>query len=255
MHWQGAPSRVHALASGHKPRGRGTEETPSTTPERFKKHRIDLDLQGAVIRRLFIFCKSKWARRPHQQGAAKPDNRRTMDDIVRQAIAKWPNVPHCYGWLGLDTRGNWYMRDDRVQATGSFPEQRGALLKHEKLIDFIHRNYEHDAQGQWFFQNGPQRVYVELAVTPMVWRLGPGHRVAAHTGRVAQVRASVLDQHGRLYLDTDIGFGLVHTLDVAQAADAIEQGLWSPQDAAAEDLPARFGYVTSPAALRLATAR
>ena len=30
-----------------------------------------------------------------------------MDDIVKQAMAKWPNVPHCYGWLGLDARGNW----------------------------------------------------------------------------------------------------------------------------------------------------
>ena len=25
-----------------------------------------------------------------------------MDEIVKQAMAKWPNVPHCYGWLGLD---------------------------------------------------------------------------------------------------------------------------------------------------------
>ncbi|MEO6353290.1 MAG: DUF2946 family protein, partial [Burkholderiaceae bacterium] len=22
-----------------------------------------------------------------------------MDEIVKQAIAKWPDVPHCYGWL------------------------------------------------------------------------------------------------------------------------------------------------------------
>ena len=43
-----------------------------------------------------------------------------MDDIVKQAMAKWPNVPHCYGWLGLDARGNWYMRDDPSQARGSF---------------------------------------------------------------------------------------------------------------------------------------
>src|SRR5204862_7437856 len=90
-----------------------------------------------------------------------PDNGR-MDDIVRQAIAKWPNVPHCYGWLGLDARGNWYMRDDRTQAAGPFASNKGSLLKHEKLVDFIHRNYEHDERGQWFFQNGPQRVYVEL---------------------------------------------------------------------------------------------
>lgn len=29
-----------------------------------------------------------------------------MDDIVKQAMVKWPNVPDCYGWLGLDARGN-----------------------------------------------------------------------------------------------------------------------------------------------------
>jgi len=89
-----------------------------------------------------------------------------MDDIVRQAIAKWPNVPHCYGWLGLDARGNWYMRDDQAQAAGPFAggslAGKGSLLKHDKLIDFIARNYESDKAGQWFFQNGPQRVYVEL---------------------------------------------------------------------------------------------
>ncbi|MEN9984471.1 MAG: hypothetical protein RI918_2440 [Pseudomonadota bacterium] len=64
-----------------------------------------------------------------------------MDDIVKQAMAKWPNVPHCYGWLGLDARGNWYMRDDRVQAQGTFTQAKGSMLKHEKLIDFINRNY------------------------------------------------------------------------------------------------------------------
>jgi hypothetical protein len=172
-----------------------------------------------------------------------------MDDIVRQAIAKWPSVPHCFGWLGLDARGNWYMRDDRVQAAGPFPLCKGALLRHDKLIEFIHRNYESDAQGQWFFQNGPQRVYVELELTPLIWRLGPQHSVTAHTGRSAQPRQAVLDEQGRLYLDTDLGFGLVHTLDVLQGADAIEQGLWVPETIEARDLPQRFGYLCSPAAL------
>jgi len=171
-----------------------------------------------------------------------------MDDIVRQAMAKWPNVPHCYGWLGLDERGNWYMRDDRVQAAGPFPNPKGSLLRHEKLVDFIHRNYERDAHGQWFFQNGPQRVYVELQATPWIWRLGPGHAVSSHTGRAAQVQECLVDETGRLYLHTDLGLGLVHTLDIAQAADAIEQGTWQPQEVAAQELPARFGYVTSPAA-------
>jgi hypothetical protein len=173
-----------------------------------------------------------------------------MDDIVRQAIAKWPNVPHCFGWLGLDARGNWYMRDDRVQAAGPFPQSKGSLLQHEKLIDFVHRNYEHDDAGQWFFQNGPQRVYVELEVAPLIFRLGPQFSVTAHSGRPATPRRIVVDEQGRVYLDTDLGFGLVHTLDVAQASDAVEQGLWIPEEMAAAELPGRFGYVLSPAASR-----
>ena len=169
-----------------------------------------------------------------------------MDDIVRQAIAKWPNVPHCYGWLGLDARGNWYMRDDRTQAAGPFPRSKGSLLKHEKLVDFIQRNYDCDAQGQWFFQNGPQRVYVELEIAPWIWRLGDDFSVTAHSGLAARPQRCVVDLQGRLYLESDLGFGLVHTMDVAQAADAIEQGLWVPQEMAADDLPQRFGYVRSP---------
>lgn len=44
-----------------------------------------------------------------------------MDDIVKQALAKWPNVPDCYGWLGLDARGRWFMRDDAAQAPDGHP--------------------------------------------------------------------------------------------------------------------------------------
>ena len=177
-----------------------------------------------------------------------------MDDIVRQAMAKWPNVPHCYGWLALDERGNWYMRDDRVQAAGPFPASKGSLLRHEKLVDFIQRNYDHDAGGQWYFQNGPQRVYVELQATPWIWRLGPGATVTSHTGTPAQVQACLVDETGRLYLQTDLGLGLVHTLDIEQGADAIEQGVWQPEQVRAQDLPGRFGYVPSPAATAGASA-
>ncbi len=190
-----------------------------------------------------------------------------MDDIVRQAIAKWPNVPDCYGWLGLDARGNWYMRDDRAQAAGSFtgelpagepPDEvrqrasKGSRLQHDKLIDFIQRNYESDAQGRWFFQNGPQRVYVELESTPLVWRVGPApdFAVTAHTGAAARVQRCLMDEAGRVYLDTDLGVGLVHTLDVASAAEAVERGLWVPQEVRAADLPARFGFIRSPQALQ-----
>ncbi len=173
-----------------------------------------------------------------------------MDDIVRQAIAKWPHVPHCYGWLGLDARGGWYMRDDRVQAQGPFRQAKGSLLRHEKLVEFIHRNYERDAQGQWFFQNGPQRVYVELEVAPLVWRLAADGSVEAHTGRAAQVRGCYLDELGHLYLDSDIGFGLVHSLDMGLAAEAVESGRWKPEAVESQALPARFGFVRSPSETR-----
>jgi hypothetical protein len=175
-----------------------------------------------------------------------------MDDIVRQAIAKWPNVPDCYGWLGLDARGNWYMRDDRVQAQGAFnsgnPAAKGSRLLHEKLVDFIQRNYEHDEQGCWFFQNGPQKVYVELEATPLIFRLDDALCATAHTGQVARVSSCILDEQGWVYLDTDLGLGLVHTQDVGLAAEAIEQKSWPTREIARMELPARFSYVTSPAA-------
>lgn len=197
------------------------------------------------------------------QGAGNPgafvfeapgfDNRR-MDDIVRQAIAKWPNVPHCYGWLGLDSRGQWFMRDDRAQAAGPFPQSRGSLLRHDKLVEFIHRNYEHDDAGCWFFQNGPQRVYVELEAAPLVLRVGPDAQVTTHTGQALAVRGTLLDEQGRLFASTERGLGLVHTLDMHAAADLVDQGQWTPEPARADELPRRFGYVLSPAAHRTAAA-
>jgi Protein of unknown function (DUF2946) len=179
-----------------------------------------------------------------------------MDDIVKQALAKWPNVPDCYGWLGLDARGNWFMRDDQVQALGPFAQgsvqSKGSQLRHEKLIDFIQRNYEADTLGQWYFQNGPQRVYVELEVSPLVWRVNHDLTVQDHSGRAALVRESLLDEHGHLYLLTDLGFGRVHTLDMLNAAEAVERSQWRPTEVLVADLPARFGYVLSPQALQKA---
>jgi hypothetical protein len=184
-----------------------------------------------------------------------------MDDIVKAALLKWPNVPDCYGWLGLDARGNWYLRDDQAQAAGAFGApsaepgrqiaSKGSLLQHDKLIDFIQRNYASNTQGQWFFQNGPQRVYVELEATPYIWRVGsaPDFDVAAHDGQAVVTQRCIIDEHGRVYLETALGFGLVHTQDVLQAADAIERGLWVPQEVLAKDLQRRFSYVRSPQAI------
>lgn len=173
-----------------------------------------------------------------------------MDDIVKQAMAKWPNVPDCYGWMGLDARGNWYMRDDVAQAQGNFASgaagAKGSLLCHDKLIAFIERNYAADAQGCWYFQNGPQRVYIELEATPWIWRVQKDFALRSHTGVETEYRACWTDEQGWVYLNTPLGFGLVHTQDVALVAQAIDRGLWSVQTVDRSELPMRYGYVVSP---------
>jgi hypothetical protein len=172
-----------------------------------------------------------------------------MDAIVEAALRKWPNVPHCYGWLALDARGDWYMRDERIQRSGPFPQVKGSRIDHDKLREFINRNYGHDDDGAWFFQNGPQRVYVELEAAPWVWRLqaaDDGIQVCSHTGLPAEPQQSWLDEHGRLFIDTPLGYGLVHTLDVGVAAVAVERGHWQPQELDFAAMPARFGYRLKP---------
>mgnify|MGYP003520922022 FL=1 len=170
-----------------------------------------------------------------------------MDDIVKQALAKWPNVPDCYGWLGLDARGRWFMRDDAAQAAGDFPQSRGSWLRHEKLIDFIGRNYESDDEGRWFFQNGPQRVYVELECTPWVWQVLPDYRLQSHTGLQTSAGECLLDEEGRLYIASPQGLGLVHSQDMVLAAEAVEQGVWVARDVVCAGLPVRYGFVRGPA--------
>jgi hypothetical protein len=141
------------------------------------------------------------------------------------------------------------MRDERVQRAGPFPQVKGSRILHDKLREFIHRNYAHDEAGAWFFQNGPQRVYVQLEAAPYVWRVGTaaGWAVTSHSGLAATVKGAWLDENGRLFLDTDIGFGSVHTLDMEPAADALEAGAWPLQELAFTAMPQRFGYTLQPA--------
>ncbi|NLP62106.1 DUF2946 family protein [Paraburkholderia sacchari] len=124
-----------------------------------------------------------------------------MDDIVKQALARWPNVPHCTGWLLLDARGHWRLRDEADQAQGA----PGSQIRHEALIGFINRNYARDAKGQWFFQNGPQRVYVELEYTPWVVRLASAKdgalTLADQAGQPFEPTAVYVDEHGSVLFE------------------------------------------------------
>jgi Protein of unknown function (DUF2946) len=178
-----------------------------------------------------------------------------MDDLVQAAMRKWPNVPDCYGWLALDARGNWWMRDAEAQLLGPFatenskttnPKAKGALLVHQKLIEFIGRNYLCNQSGCWYFQNGPQRVFVELEACPWVLRVAQNGETTTHTGVPVQITQAWIDELGRVYLSTPLGLGLVHTLDMEYAANQIEKQAWTLGDVTTAELPERFGFVRSP---------
>jgi hypothetical protein len=136
-----------------------------------------------------------------------------MDDIVKQAIAKWPNVPHCYGWLALDARGGWRMRDERAQTLG-LPGDR---IVHATLLGFINRNYTHDDQGRWYFQNGPQRVYVDLEAAPYIARTDPAQGFVLHTGEpMPMADAAWLTETGHMVLRSADKIAFVDDRDIAQ---------------------------------------
>ena len=190
-----------------------------------------------------------------------------MDDIVAQAMRKWPNVPDVYGWLSLDRRGNWLIQGERIGNAA--------------LRAFIARNYTCDAQGRWFFQNGPQRVFVTLPAAPFVYSL---HRAndavvaTAHTGVAAQRIDAIMFAPGGIFvIATELGPGLVHDRDMGFVVDAARSDDNVPvreQDFTAlrvgeqcpiridlgnakrpleiiaiEDLPARFHFDPAPALL------
>src|SRR5919108_255593 len=105
-----------------------------------------------------------------------------MDSVVARAMAKWPNVPAVYGWLALDRRGNWLIRSPGTPA-------RFDRIANAALREFIARNYAADDAGRWYFQNGPQRVYVNLAYTPLVVHY-EGEALVDHCGRPFTTRAA-----------------------------------------------------------------
>ena len=150
-----------------------------------------------------------------------------MDESVVRSMAKWPDVPDVYGWLSLDRRGNWLIKGERIGNAA--------------LREFIARNYEPDAQGRWFFQNGPQRVFVALAYTPLVLHF-EGEAVFDHCGRPFAPAQAFLDEEGSVLMEGKPGIGLLDDRDLAGYADRA-QGL---PGIAAGAVPRRFGFVSHP---------
>jgi len=194
-----------------------------------------------------------------------------MDEIVRQALARWPDVPACTGWLRLDARGQWRMRDEAAQARNA----PGTPIRHAALIGFVNRNYACDEHGQWFFQNGPQRVYVELEYTPWVVRLSRDAASGApaltdQAGAPFAPAAAYVDDNGAVLFADDGAPARVAVLhdhdlelfsELATLSDDASSGTfhWRAdaalplQPIARDEVPARFGFVASPA--RRAAAR
>ncbi len=135
-----------------------------------------------------------------------------MDPSVKDAIARWPDVPAVFGWLSLDARGRWRLHPQGLAAQGG----PGESITNTQILGFINRNYERDDAGRWFFQNGPQRVYLRLDAAPYVLRLSDDNRrLVTHTDvAVETVSSWWLDDAGQLYATTPQGPGIVLDRDL-----------------------------------------
>lgn len=166
-----------------------------------------------------------------------------MDDNVVAAMAKWPKVPAVFGWLSLSEQGQWRLHP---QGQGHKPNANGALPAGETITSpqiqhFINRNYSRDLHGRWFFQNGPQRVFVRLDAAPYIIQVYPGaHGVVLKThtqNHIAAVELLLIDETGKLYVQTNLGAGVIAGRDTL----ALFQYLRSPQDTELAYLPEPAG--------------
>jgi Protein of unknown function (DUF2946) len=157
-----------------------------------------------------------------------------VDDAVIASMAKWPHVPDCYGWLHLDAQGRWLLGE-----LGSATPP--SIVEHDGLKNFINRNYCQPEYGQhprcWALQNGPQRVWVSMALAPLIVGLHDGI-ATTHTSLVVTIEAVYLSDDGVVYFQTDAGPAALQSASM----EAFSQGLsgedltvatWQPTVAAA----------------------
>jgi hypothetical protein len=132
-----------------------------------------------------------------------------MDEWVRNALKRWPNVPALFGWLSLDRRGRWLVR--------------GETISHPRIVEVINRNYAADEFGRWYFQNGPQRGYMQLESTPLILFVSDDDQhLITHTGlAVEQLREAHMDEAGSLVLVTEHGPGELRGTDLQWALDRL----------------------------------
>ena len=161
-----------------------------------------------------------------------------LQPMVLRGLAKWPDVPDAYGWLLLDRRGQYRLKNP---VNGIFERIGNAALR-----GFIARNYAVDAAGRWFFQNGPQRVFVKLAYTPFVVRI-EDDALVDQCGRRFETGERWLDDEGSLLVAGPRGVALVHDQDLALYAEVSGPALDFLGRLERGEVPARFGFDPDPA--------
>lgn len=136
------------------------------------------------------------------------------------------------------------MRDEYAQAN----KLPGITIQHVALNEFISRNYAHDSLGRYFFQNGPQRVFITLDATPWIARIIPsenGPQLLTQCGTEIKPHGALSDEKGNIYItglflqslpdhaDSNI-FTQTESLSVALLHDH-DLGLFSDQSKVEED--------------------
>lgn len=171
-----------------------------------------------------------------------------MDEMVVRSMQKWPDVPGVYGWLQLDRRGMWRLRDE-----GQAEDDRFSPIGNKAFREFVSRNYACDKQGRWFFQNGPQRVFVALAYTPFVFRV-QGGSLSDHCERSADpLEGAWLDDEGSLILKAGGRVGVLDDRDLSSVAEEVGAGefrlggqSFAVGRVRTAEIEARFGFVRDP---------
>lgn len=148
-----------------------------------------------------------------------------MDQSVLDALQRWPNVPAVYGWLSLSARGEW-----RLHPLGDAQQGGpGQGISNPQILGFMNRNYACEPDGKWFFQNGPQRVYLRLDAAPYVLHVDPQtHTLKTHNGLyIQQVQEWITNDSGQLYARTDLGAARVDDRDLIALSEILQtqQGL------------------------------
>ena len=84
----------------------------------------------------------------------------------------------------------------------------------------MNRNYACTDAGQWHFQNGPQRVFVDLDYSPWIYFLDGLRNIVDQAGSpVSDLRGAWLDEEGNLLLLSERGIGLMCDRDLQSMSD------------------------------------